>query len=648
MLGTRDIKETSGTILAKIDDVNETVKSMAGALAELIERRKVLPIGELSDIVGLSFEGLPEIELYEALHGGSYPLKPEPSFVGLTSSVCRQIHFSLDEFRYWTRAMGRYPRMHRKEWEWFYISQALFERGLLQPGRRGLVFAVGQEPLPSLFARYGCDILATDQAPDSAAASGWASSGMYSAHADALHHASVVHRAAFDARVRFEHADMNDVPARFNDQFDFCWSSCAFEHLGSLEHGLRFVQKSIDTLVPGGIAVHTTEFNLSSNDDTWETIGSALFRRRDIEDLIARLEADGHSVEPVIWDIGRGMAETVVDRPPYRQSPHLTLNIVGYDCTSIGLIIRRGGGADAMPAEPPIASSVAFAIPQPASVIRPLTPIRRAKPLPKPEPHFQGQNYQELNQLQAADEFELARMIRATMQLLRPQHTPDYPKVRIGSGCDGAYVMLDDFHGIDTALSFGINDNIEWDKVIADKGIHVYQFDHTVDDPAPLDNRMTFQRKMIMPMASDTAESIESLVRQHDKRNDRPNLILKMDIEDWEWPVLEATSLDTLARFSQITCELHRLNYLTELADRQIIFKGLRKLSKLFAPVHVHANNYAGWSFNCNVPVPAVMEVTYVNRSLYDLRDSEEIFPTELDQACDPHRPDLFLGRFQY
>ena len=98
------------------------------------------------------------------------------------------------------------------------------------------------------------------------------------------------------------------------------------------------------TLRSGGIAVHTTEFNLSSNDETVETPGCSYYRRRDVEDVVARLERKGHEVSPVDWTIGGGFAERVVDLPPYPYGggePHMRVRGDRFDVTSIGLIIRR-------------------------------------------------------------------------------------------------------------------------------------------------------------------------------------------------------------------------------------------------------------------------------------------------------------------
>ena len=344
LLLSRSVDYVHWTYLNRIQDLETKVRGMeqgsAKSLYELVEQQKAIPVESLPVLIGNAFQTRPENDLYEALYGGSEPVRNEPSIVGLSSSLCRQLHFSLDSFRYWMKQMGRRPRLHRKDWEWFYIAQAFFERGKLMPEARGLVFAVGKEPLPSVMAKMGCRVVATDQAPEAAAASGWSGS-MYSSQVDSLHYPTILDRETFITNVQFEHVDMNNIPHHFASGFDFCWSSCAFEHLGSLELGMRFVENSMETLRPGGVAVHTTEYNLSSDEATIDTPGTSIYRRRDINELVARLEQKGYSVEPIDWTLGRGFAEVIVDPAPYRQSPHLKLSYAGYDCTSIGLIISK-------------------------------------------------------------------------------------------------------------------------------------------------------------------------------------------------------------------------------------------------------------------------------------------------------------------
>ena len=79
--------------------------------------------------------------------------------------------------------------------------------------------------------------------------------------------------------------------------FDFTWSSCAFEHLGNLAAGCDFVVEQMRCLAPGGVAVHTTELNVSSDDRTVESGATVLYRRRDIEDLAARLRRLGYRID---------------------------------------------------------------------------------------------------------------------------------------------------------------------------------------------------------------------------------------------------------------------------------------------------------------------------------------------------------------
>ena len=97
----------------------------------------------------------------------------------------------------------------------------------------------------------------------------------------------------------------------------------------------------MDTLKQGGVAIHTTEFNLSSNGHTLESRDLSLYRRRDIQELAERLMRAGYNVEPIDFDPGEALIDDYVDLPPYREEPHLRLRIGEYDCTSIGLIISR-------------------------------------------------------------------------------------------------------------------------------------------------------------------------------------------------------------------------------------------------------------------------------------------------------------------
>jgi SAM-dependent methyltransferase len=267
----------------------------------------------------------------------------------LKSCLCTQAALESPEFVAWVRRMeppwhikpDGTPVKHRKLWERCFIAEALRERGALRPGTRGLGFAVGQEPLPALFAGLGCEIVATDAGAEIAAEGNWIDTQQHAADQAALARPDLCDADAFARRVRFRAVDMNDIPPDLRE-FDFCWSACSFEHLGSLERGLRFVERMLDCLKPGGVAVHTTEFNLSSDQYTVAEGHDVIFRRHDIDGVADRLRRAGHAIE-IDYDSGSGPFDHAIDWPPYREEPHLKLLLCGYVATSLGLIIVKDG-----------------------------------------------------------------------------------------------------------------------------------------------------------------------------------------------------------------------------------------------------------------------------------------------------------------
>jgi len=257
------------------------------------------------------------------------------------SVVCRQESFLTPYFHYWTARLGEGLRYHRKLWEFVFICQALWERGAIKPGARGLGFGVGIEPLSAFFASQDCSIIATDMAATAATEMGWTDTLQHATGKEALRKPHVCPDTLFDKNVEFRECDMNHVPADLVD-FDFCWSACALEHLGSIELGLAFIERSIACLKPGGWAVHTTEFNLSSNDETVDNLSTVLFRRRDMDALAERLRAQGHTVASFDYNPGHGAVDNYIDVAPYREQPHLKMALNGYSTTSIGIIVQRG------------------------------------------------------------------------------------------------------------------------------------------------------------------------------------------------------------------------------------------------------------------------------------------------------------------
>jgi SAM-dependent methyltransferase len=276
-----------------------------------------------------------------------------PRHVGLQSKASTQADLETDWAAYWLGELKLAVIFHRKLWEFAYVLQAIYESGHLHAGARGLGFGCGEEPLPSYFADHAMDITVTDLDPGESAARGWIDTNQHTSSLDMVYQEHLVSRALFDRHVSLRYVDMNAIPADLRD-YDFCWSICALEHIGSIKKGLDFIENSLRTLRPGGIAIHTTEFNFLNDEQTIDDWPTVLFQKRHFCELADRLERQGHHVAPLDFDVGDKPLDKFIDVPPYQYNwnayqrqvwesgvQHLKVSVDGFACTCFGVIIRK-------------------------------------------------------------------------------------------------------------------------------------------------------------------------------------------------------------------------------------------------------------------------------------------------------------------
>ncbi|MGH7243350.1 MAG: SAM-dependent methyltransferase [Phycisphaerales bacterium] len=268
-----------------------------------------------------------------------------PRKVELKSKGCTQRDVESDWATFWCSELACGAIYHRKVWELCYVSQALFTHGKLAPGNDGLVFGCGEEPLPSLFAKYGAKILATDLDPSNSGSSEWIETGQHTTSVERLRMPKICPDPELRKNIDLRYVDMNNIPADLDGKFDFCWSTCSLEHLGSIENGLRFIEQSLKTLKPGGVAVHTTEWNMNDEGKTVDNAQTVLFQKKHLMDVIERIRRKGFIVAEPDFTLGEGMFDGITDLPPYgSHGPdvlHLRIALSGYRCTSWGLIVQR-------------------------------------------------------------------------------------------------------------------------------------------------------------------------------------------------------------------------------------------------------------------------------------------------------------------
>jgi hypothetical protein len=201
---------------------------------------------------------------------------------------------------------------------------------------------------------------------------------------------------------------------------------------------------------------------------------------------------------------------------------------------------------------------------------------------------------------------------------LVPKDVLDRKLVRIGPDGDGGYVMVDDFNSNNIAYSLGIEKDVSWDLAMAEKGIEIYMYDHTIDS-LPLNNEHFHFFKVgvcgFSGCENKQLKTLESILAENDHLNNH-HLILKMDIDDDEWDVILNTSTEILSNFEQITLEYHSLDNFDKLHHNKMIAV-FSKLNKNHQVVHVHANNFELPYVIGGFIYSSVLEVSYLRRYTY-------------------------------
>ncbi|KAJ1550657.1 hypothetical protein HK096_005718, partial [Nowakowskiella sp. JEL0078] len=257
----------------------------------------------------------------------------------LVSKLANQMDFETTWFKSTNKKLYLTDEvhMHRKRWEMVYIANAVLEMGLCSKGKKGLVWAAGQEILVSFFAGYGCSILATDMPPDGADISAWSNTGQFASSKESLYLEKYVTKKDFDELVSYRTQDMNHVPIDSRNKYDFMWSTCSVEHVGSILLGQKFIIDAMNLLRPGGVAIHTTEFTLSSLDKTVGTgitykVYKVKFPYLERKMLIDHVKK--HQATVIVGETGSGktthsyhtISDTLLELPQYLYESGFTKN----------------------------------------------------------------------------------------------------------------------------------------------------------------------------------------------------------------------------------------------------------------------------------------------------------------------------------
>jgi hypothetical protein len=246
--------------------------------------------------------------------------------------------------------------------------------------------------------------------------------------------------------------------------------------------------------------------------------------------------------------------------------------------------------------------------------------------------------------LASAFKFESISQSRL-VHIIRLISTPrpnQFQLMRIGSHNDGGYLAINDFSKDDTLVSLGIGDNIDFERDISSHVGKILAFDHTVDLSSSEITNLTFCKVGVKAKSTPGFTTLAKIVEENSLTGD---LILKIDIEGWEWEVLDSLNSLELSRFKQIIGEFHGFH---EIRNFDLIERVVNKLSEYFVVTNSHANNWGAYQIIQRVAVPDVVEISWLRKDRSNLIPTNA--PNRFENLNTPNNPsslDLGYNFFQ-
>jgi hypothetical protein len=229
--------------------------------------------------------------------------------------------------------------------------------------------------------------------------------------------------------------------------------------------------------------------------------------------------------------------------------------------------------------------------------------------------------------------------LKSYWNLVKP-HSNGHELIRVGSTGDGGYLLPNDLGGIKYCYSPGAGAIWTFEDSLGSKyGIESLVCDGTIENYPSFSYLKSFIPKNVGLAESENVISFESWIAEAGVNPG--DLLLQMDIEGGEYPILSSIDADFLKRFRIVILELHDLHLLALPSSFSYQYSQLMiKLLKNFDVVHLHPNNCGGSYIAHGILFPKVIEIT-----LHRKDRSKELKTTKIPHLLD-YPNDEDLGEF--
>ena len=204
----------------------------------------------------------------------------------------------------------------------------------------------------------------------------------------------------------------------------------------------------------------------------------------------------------------------------------------------------------------------------------------------------------------------LERNIKALISVIAPKGT-NLKLKRFGGLGDGSYVLPQKYVTKGTYLiSGGIENNNELEISLANLGVHGIQIDNSINLAPKTHKNLEFRKVTISDSDSQTETTLSSLMKLNSNEG---RLIVKLDIEGYEWKTLAALTKNELASIDCLILELHNLSLISNPDQGKEILEVLGKIEAAgLRSIFCQANNGCLTYVLGGTLIPDNMEVTFI------------------------------------
>jgi len=222
-----------------------------------------------------------------------------------------------------------------------------------------------------------------------------------------------------------------------------------------------------------------------------------------------------------------------------------------------------------------------------------------------------------------------------------------YKLIRVGQKKDGGYVLPDLLNDIRYCFSPGVGDTSSFEDELLNKyNIKCFLADNSVNYYGD----HNFIKKHIGTFNHKTKITLDSWINKkiNDKKNNK--LILQLDIEGYEFEVINNVSEETLKRFKIMIIEFHDFNNLRNFFGYKAFNEVFNKILLNHTIVHAHACNGAHYTYINNHKIPKIIEFTFIRNDLikYKKKIKHNLPHPFLDFKNLSEKKDVYLPKIFY